>query len=62
MTIHEDFKHTKISELILMLKNLLEEHGDLYVCHTSTAGYFDSVDTVSIANDSIIGGNVCHIE
>ena len=62
MTIHKDFKNTKISELILMLQSILDERGDLYVCHTSSGGYFEAVNRVIIANDSIIGGDVCHIE
>ncbi len=62
MSIHEDFKHTKISELITMLKEIMQEYGDLYVCHTSSGGYFDSVSQVDIANDSIIGADVCHLQ
>ncbi len=62
MTIHEDFRKTTISELIKKLETILENHGDLYVCHTSEGGYFDSVEQVDIANDSIIGGDVCHLQ
>lgn len=61
MTIDKDFSQTKISELITKLKDVFNEHGDLYVCHSSTGGYFEAVSHVDIANDSIIGGDVCYL-